>query len=213
MVYSLYDCSVCPGEISYSSLDYVAIRDYHVLILDAVKDLLGVDMKHSLRLWLILIVALLATPAYARRHVVIPQVDTSECADTACVMSGVAGRGQLLLRPTPVGRIQRGREGRGIILAHPSGCPRRLFCGCGASIEIFGRPIARLFTARAWFGFPRSERAPGTAMVRAHHVAILKSHVSGTLWMVYDANSGGRQTRLHVRDTAGWTIVNPTRGA
>lgn len=168
-------------------------------------------MKHHLRLWLILTATLFATPVDARKHVAISQPAVSECADVGCIMTGVTGQEQLLLRPTSVGKRERlSSQGRGTILAHPVGCPRRLFCGCGASIEIFGRPIADLFTARAWLRFPRSERAPRTAMVRAHHVAILRSHVSGTLWLVYDANSGGRQTRLHVRDTAGWTIVKPS---
>ena len=95
------------------------------------------------------------------------------------------------------------------MLAHPSGCPRRAFCGCGAATAIFGSPVRSLWLARAWFKFPPSERRPGAVMVRRHHVAILRSHVSGTKWVVEDYNSGGRKSRLHVRDTAGWSIRMP----
>lgn len=98
------------------------------------------------------------------------------------------------------------------ILPHPAGCPARAFCGCGAALDVFGSPIRSLWLASNWFGFPRAERASGMAMVRSHHVAILKQHVEGTRWLVADYNSGGHQSRLHVRDTAGWTIVNPRGG-
>lgn len=95
------------------------------------------------------------------------------------------------------------------IVSHPKGCPKRAFCGCGASVEIFGRPVRDLFLARNWFRFPRTSPAPGTVAVRRHHVFVLKSHVQGSVWMVYDANSGGRKTRMHQRSISGWAIVNP----
>src|ERR1041385_7700939 len=37
------------------------------------------------------------------------------------------------------------------MLPHPSGCPARAFCGCGASVEVFGRPVRSLWLAAAWF--------------------------------------------------------------
>lgn len=95
------------------------------------------------------------------------------------------------------------------VVAHPSGCPRRAFCGCGASIEVFGRPIRELFLARNWFRFSRAEPGPGKVAVRRNHVFVLRSHVQGSTWLVYDANSGGRKTRVHHRSIAGWTIVDP----
>ena len=97
----------------------------------------------------------------------------------------------------------------GGIVAHPEGCPWRQFCGCGASIRVFGRSIRSLWLAAAWFKFPRATPAPGMAAVRNHHVMVLESHVSGDVWTVYDANSGGHQTRVHQRSIAGYVIVNP----
>mgnify|MGYP001608444868 CR=1 FL=1 len=95
------------------------------------------------------------------------------------------------------------------IIAHPVGCPKRAFCGCGASVEIFGKPVRELFLARNWFRFPRAEPGPGMVAVRRGHVFVLRSHVQGQNWIVYDANSGRRKTRVHHRSIAGWTIVNP----
>lgn len=48
-----------------------------------------------------------------------------------------------------------------MILPHPSGCPRRAFCGCGAAVEVFGRPIRSLWLAARWLDFPRAAPAPG----------------------------------------------------
>lgn len=95
------------------------------------------------------------------------------------------------------------------VVAHPAGCPRRAFCGCGASVEVFGKPIRELFLARNWFRFPRAEPAPGMVAVRRGHVFVLRQHVSGSTWLSYDANSGRRLTRVHNRSIAGFTIVNP----
>lgn len=95
-------------------------------------------------------------------------------------------------------------------LPHPAGCPRRAFCACGASVEVFGRSIKALWPARAWFKYPRS--APGYKMVavRNHHVFVLISQVDGNNWLVKDFNSGGHRSRQHVVSIRGWTIVNPT---
>jgi hypothetical protein len=98
------------------------------------------------------------------------------------------------------------------IVSHPAGCPGRAFCGCGASVRLFGRSVRELWLARAWFKFPRSAPAPQMAAVRSHHVMVLLSHVEGSTWMVYDANSGGHATRIHPRSIAGYTIVNPHAG-
>jgi hypothetical protein len=95
------------------------------------------------------------------------------------------------------------------VLDHPGGCPRRAFCGCGASVHLFGRPIRELFLSSNWLRFPRSEPGTNKVAVRRGHVFVLKQHISGSTWLVYDANSGGRATRLHPRSIAGHTIVSP----
>lgn len=95
------------------------------------------------------------------------------------------------------------------LLPHPIGCPRIAFCGCGAAVEIFGKPIRSLWLARAWYRFPKANPAPGMVAVRKHHVFVLKQHVGGNRWLAVDHNSGARKSRLHVRSIAGLTIVNP----
>ena len=47
----------------------------------------------------------------------------------------------------------------GQIVQHPAGCPARLFCGCGASIEAFGRSIRDLWLVSNWYRFPRTAPA------------------------------------------------------
>lgn len=101
------------------------------------------------------------------------------------------------------------RRVEGSILAHPAGCPSRAFCGCGAAVQIFGRPIRSLWLAANWFRFPRAYPAPGMVAVRRHHVFVLEAHMGGNIWLAYDANSGRHLTRRHPRSIAGYAIVNP----
>lgn len=95
------------------------------------------------------------------------------------------------------------------IVGHPAECPRRAFCGCGASVEVFGHSVRELWLAANWFRFPRARAAPGMVAVRRHHVFVLRSHVSENTWLVFDANSGRGATRVHERSISGHTIVNP----
>jgi len=97
-------------------------------------------------------------------------------------------------------------------ISHPPGCPRVAFCACGASVEVFGKPIRSLYLAVAWFRFPRAEPSPGKVAVRRGHVFVLQEHVSGKVWRVVDHNSGGRRSRIHHRSIAGFTIVDPHGG-
>lgn len=96
-----------------------------------------------------------------------------------------------------------------IYQAHPPGCPRRAFCGCGASAFLFGTPVRNLFLASNWLKLPRATPAPRMAAARRGHVFVLLEHREGSVWKVYDANSGGGKTRIHYRSIAGFTIVNP----
>ncbi len=95
-----------------------------------------------------------------------------------------------------------------VIGGRPQGCPSR-FCGCGASIHLFGRIIPALNLAANWLRFPRSAPAPRMVAARRGHVFVLERHIAGNLWLVHDSNSGGRRTRIHPRSIAGYTIVNP----
>ena len=98
-----------------------------------------------------------------------------------------------------------------VVGGRPAGCPRS-FCGCGASIRVFGRIVPGLNLAANWLRFPRTSPAPGMVAARRGHVFVLEQHVEGDTWMAYDANSGGRGTRIHARSLRGYTVVNP-RGA
>jgi hypothetical protein len=95
------------------------------------------------------------------------------------------------------------------IVAHPAGCPSRAFCGCGAAVRVFGRPVRELWLAANWFKFPRASPAAGMVAVRRHHVFVLEQALGGDSWLAYDANSGRHATRIHARSIAGYTIVNP----
>lgn len=124
---------------------------------------------------------------------------------------GVAQSRNYRQRRIPPGLHRVMVEGAGRVVGHPPGCPARAFCGCGASVERFGRSIRSLWLAANWLKFPRAEPAPGRAAVRRdrHHVVILRQHVRGSIWIVYDANSGRHRTRIHPRSIAGWAIVDP----
>jgi hypothetical protein len=95
-----------------------------------------------------------------------------------------------------------------VVGGRPAGCPRS-FCGCGASIRVFGRIVPGLNLASNWLRFPRTAPAPGMVAARRGHVFVLEQHVEGDTWMAYDANSGGRATRIHARSLRGYTVVNP----
>ena len=102
-------------------------------------------------------------------------------------------------------------------LSHPNGCPRRLFCGCGAAVKLFGKPIRDLWLVAEWRRrFPQASASQGMAALRGRrgggHIVVLDRHVSGSTWMVYDYNSGGRRSRYHARNIAGYYIVNPHAG-
>ncbi|MGN6590225.1 MAG: hypothetical protein ACTHKE_08040 [Sphingomicrobium sp.] len=102
-----------------------------------------------------------------------------------------------------------------VVGGRPAGCPSE-FCGCEASLYVFGEIRRELNLASAWMRkFPRTQAAAGMAAVRNHHVMILMRHVDGRDWLVHDGNSGNRLTREHVRSIAGYVIVDPhgTRAA
>lgn len=95
-----------------------------------------------------------------------------------------------------------------VIGGRPSGCPHA-FCGCGASLHLFGRIIPALNLAANWLHFPRAAPAPKMAAARRGHVMVLEEHIAGDVWLVHDSNSGHGLTRLHARSISGYTIVDP----
>lgn len=101
------------------------------------------------------------------------------------------------------------------IVAHPDGCPRRLFCGCGAAErlkKVWGIIVEKpreLWLAANWYRYPRTAPAPGTVAVRRHHVYVIEAYLGDNKVLAYDANSGGGKTRVHVRSLAGYVVVNP----
>lgn len=104
------------------------------------------------------------------------------------------------------------------IVAHPDGCPQRLFCGCGAAKrlkEVWGIIVEKpreLWLAANWGRFPKARPAPGMIAYRRGHVFVIEADLGGGRVYAYDANSGGHKTRIHVRSLAGYRVVNP-RGA
>lgn len=101
-------------------------------------------------------------------------------------------------------------NGNAVVVGHrPPGCPKR-FCGCEASLYLFGKIRPELNLAANWMRkFPRTSPAPGMVAARAGHVFVLLNHVEGDDWYVRDGNSGGGLTREHVRSIRGYKIVNP----
>ncbi|MBR0956850.1 hypothetical protein [Bradyrhizobium japonicum] len=95
-----------------------------------------------------------------------------------------------------------------IVGGRPAGCPSS-FCGCGAALRVFGRIVPELNLASNWLRFPRTSPAPGMVAARRGHVFVLEQHLGGDMWMAYDANSGGRATRIHARSLRGYAVVNP----
>jgi hypothetical protein len=127
-------------------------------------------------------------------------------------IGGVAPRKHSRVVPTErvVQRVvQRVAANAPTVVAHPAGCPRVAFCGCGAAVRVFGHPVRDLWLAANWFKFPRASLAPGTVAVKHHHVFVVEQVLGNGMVLAYDANSGGHATRIHMRSVAGYTIVQP----
>ena len=133
----------------------------------------------------------------------------SSSADARPKFQNVGYANTIYHRPIPPGlhRVMATGAGR-IVGGRPAGCPRR-YCGCGASLHIFGRIIPRLNLAANWLRFPRAAPAPGMVAARRGHVFVLKRRLHGKVWLVWDANSGRGKTRVHPRSIARFTIVDP----
>jgi hypothetical protein len=103
--------------------------------------------------------------------------------------------------------------GGGEIIQHPAGCPVRLFCGCGASIEVFDHSVRDLWLVSSWYRFPRAAPAAGMAVLwGTRHVAVIRQYFGDGTALRYDANSGKGLTRVHRIRIAGLAVVDPHPG-
>jgi hypothetical protein len=129
----------------------------------------------------------------------------------SAVVASVADAGQdshKIIRNTDyMPDVSKGRPT--VVGARPAECPHS-FCGCEASLYLFGQVRPDLNLASNWMKkFPRASPAVGMAAVRNHHVFVLMSQISGSNWLVHDGNSGRGLVREHVRSISGYTVVNP----
>lgn len=95
-----------------------------------------------------------------------------------------------------------------VVGGRPSGCPYQ-FCGCAASLHIFGRIIPVLNLAANWFRFPHASPAPGMVAVRNHHVFVIEAVNGDGTVVAYDGNSGHHLTRVHNRSLRGYSVRDP----
>lgn len=175
---------------------------------------------------LALILTAITTPAFARHHTPVPQqsIEYDRHSISGDYYFGVQPQA-IEARRERVKRTRRikdavdvkyaihgGAGGETQILPHPAGCSYRLFCGCGASVRVFGHPVRDLYLASNWGRFPSAQLAPGMAAWRHGHVFIVEAILGGNMVMAYDANSGNHLTRLHPRSVAGYHIVDPRGG-
>ena len=173
-------------------------------------------MRNSLILVVLLVVFSSSASARPSRSLIAPECNVS----MPCDVSGwQTGRGRTTSAPQAASygssRIMSSRvrmtvadADTGVVGGRPAGCPHA-FCGCGASLRVFGRIVPELNLASNWLRFPRTSPAPGMVAARRGHVFVLEQQVEGDVWMAYDANSGGRATRIHARSLRGYTVVNP----
>lgn len=172
-------------------------------------------MKKGLVLIASFFVVLSSSASIAR-----PSTQIAECNVTMpCDFSGLQSRRGRLVSPNSEQRAVSYRNAMAavdssqghVVGGRPAGCPHS-FCGCGASIRVFGRIVPGLNLASNWLKFPRTAPAPGMVAARRGHVFVLEQHVGGDMWMAFDANSGRHATRIHARSLRGYVVVNP-RGA
>ncbi len=110
-----------------------------------------------------------------------------------------------LIQPVKAG--DRSRDVK--IVEHPRGCPKRLFCGCGVSVKVFGKPVRELFLAANWRKFAKAKPGAGMVAWRRGHVFYIIEMVEKNVALAFDPNSGRHLTRIHRRSLAGFRVVDP----
>ena len=160
---------------------------------------------------LVCALALTGSAAQARKASHHTRHDSQSGAGCVYGNTAVIVCGEVAERTTGPARRAARHDGKAatVIGGRPAGCPYK-FCGCEASLYVFGKIVPSLNLAANWIRkFPRAHAAPGMAAARSGHVMVLISHVSGNEWLVHDGNSGGHKTREHVRSIAGYVVVDP----
>jgi hypothetical protein len=95
------------------------------------------------------------------------------------------------------------------VVSHPAGCPTTAYCGCGASVRLYGHPVRELYPAAAWRRFPRATCAAGrVAIWGEHHVAVILE-CRGNEARLWDPNSGSGLTRIHWRELPSLIVEPP----
>jgi len=168
-----------------------------------------------------LLLAAISTPAEAKRFVVLaPECGVSMPCEGGYYSTQArkyfrAPFGTPLQNYQPqrikkqIGPVRPVREAGSVLGGRPSGCPHA-YCGCSASLYLFGKIIPELNLAANWVRkFPRTSPASRMAAARPGHVMVLVEPRGGDTWLVHDGNSGRGLTRLHVRSIRGYTVVNP----
>lgn len=155
-----------------------------------------------------LALACVSVPADARPRQIVAHPDCNIVFPCEGVTR--SARGERIAKAVGFGVAQNVYHLRGeVIGGRPAGCPHR-YCGCGASLHLFGKIIPALNLAANWLRFPRATPATNMVAARRGHVFVLKQHISGSVWLVHDSNSGGGKTRLHARSITGFVIVDPS---
>lgn len=95
-----------------------------------------------------------------------------------------------------------------VIGGRPNGCPNA-YCGCSASLHVFGKIIPSLNLASNWGKFPSASPASGMVAYRNHHVFVIESVNSDGTVVAHDGNSGGHLTRIHTVSLRGYRVVDP----
>jgi hypothetical protein len=156
-----------------------------------------------------------ATPRHSHRHARGATQAVIVCNERGCSdrVPAAAADAAVTSAETPRAHKRRAHldaNGNEVIISRrPSGCPYE-FCGCEASIYLFGHMRRELNLASNWIkAFARTAPAAGMVAARNHHVMVLMRHVDGDEWLVHDGNSGGGFTREHVRSIRGYVIVDP----
>ncbi|HEY0301351.1 MAG TPA: hypothetical protein VGC36_08475, partial [Rhizomicrobium sp.] len=122
-----------------------------------------------------------AKPRNAHKPSMSAQVTCSQqgCSDNPAAQAG-ATRQRAQARREPAATQIADANGNGTIVGgRPSNCPHR-FCGCEASLYVFGEIRGELNLAANWARkFPRTAPAAGMVAARSGHVMVLMSHASG----------------------------------